>query len=197
MTNLRHLRVTKFFNGFVILRILILSICFLFFGAQQTIGQGKGAKQQDKKDKNEEDAEKGKNQESPNNKIVICHKGKSIEVSESALKGHLKHGDQIGSCFTGDLDGKISPYYEPPKEKVDEEIGAELTSLVKKFNELGSVPSDDIYVLSGERVLIEVIAEDVSSISIIEDYFATNYAEAIVYPDYGMTIILPNIQTTA
>jgi hypothetical protein len=32
------------------------------------------------------------------NKVTICHKGKTIHVAESAVKAHLKHGDYIGYC---------------------------------------------------------------------------------------------------
>jgi len=31
-------------------------------------------------------------------KVVICHKGRSIEVSESAVEAHLAHGDVLGPC---------------------------------------------------------------------------------------------------
>jgi len=31
-------------------------------------------------------------------KVAICHKGKTIYVSESAVKAHLRHGDYIGIC---------------------------------------------------------------------------------------------------
>ena len=31
-------------------------------------------------------------------KIEICHKGKTISVSEKAQKGHLRHGDTLGPC---------------------------------------------------------------------------------------------------
>jgi hypothetical protein len=30
--------------------------------------------------------------------ITICHKGKDLQVAPSALGGHLKHGDRVGSC---------------------------------------------------------------------------------------------------
>ena len=39
---------------------------------------------------------KGKGQE----KVTICHKGKTITVAKPALKGHLKHGDTEGECAT-------------------------------------------------------------------------------------------------
>ncbi|HSD27047.1 MAG TPA: hypothetical protein VLL75_07055 [Vicinamibacteria bacterium] len=31
-------------------------------------------------------------------KITICHKGNDLQVSPSALGGHLGHGDRLGSC---------------------------------------------------------------------------------------------------
>lgn len=35
-----------------------------------------------------------------NDKVKICHKGKTITVSKNAVKGHLGHGDKLGSCST-------------------------------------------------------------------------------------------------
>ncbi|RLF02887.1 MAG: hypothetical protein DRJ64_08880, partial [Thermoprotei archaeon] len=34
-------------------------------------------------------------------KLTICHKGESMQVPDSALGGHLRHGDSIGECATG------------------------------------------------------------------------------------------------
>ncbi len=33
-----------------------------------------------------------------NNKVTICHKGKTISVNSNAVKAHLAHGDYLGSC---------------------------------------------------------------------------------------------------
>ena len=33
-----------------------------------------------------------------NDKVAICHKGKTIYVDEAAVKAHLKHGDYMGNC---------------------------------------------------------------------------------------------------
>lgn len=30
--------------------------------------------------------------------VTVCHKGKDLKVSSSALAGHLRHGDRLGSC---------------------------------------------------------------------------------------------------
>ncbi|MCU7547543.1 SBBP repeat-containing protein [Chitinophagaceae bacterium LB-8] len=31
-------------------------------------------------------------------KVLVCHKGKTLCISHSAVAAHLKHGDQLGSC---------------------------------------------------------------------------------------------------
>ncbi len=33
-----------------------------------------------------------------NTKVLICHKGKTISVSQSATSAHLGHGDTVGAC---------------------------------------------------------------------------------------------------
>ncbi len=34
-----------------------------------------------------------------NNKVIICHKGRTKKVSVNAVQAHLNHGDQLGECF--------------------------------------------------------------------------------------------------
>lgn len=34
----------------------------------------------------------------PPAKVTLCHKGKAIQVSESAVPNHLAHGDTLGPC---------------------------------------------------------------------------------------------------
>lgn len=41
-------------------------------------------------------AGQGKGQE----KVTLCHKGKTITVAAPAAKGHMKHGDTVGPCAT-------------------------------------------------------------------------------------------------
>ena len=31
-------------------------------------------------------------------KVVLCHKGKSLSVAEPATEAHLRHGDTLGPC---------------------------------------------------------------------------------------------------
>jgi hypothetical protein len=33
-------------------------------------------------------------------KVMVCHKGKTLCVSRNAVEAHLRHGDQLGSCST-------------------------------------------------------------------------------------------------
>jgi hypothetical protein len=42
----------------------------------------------------------------PKGKTTICHKGKTITVSNAALKGHKKHGDTVGACAKDKRKGK-------------------------------------------------------------------------------------------
>lgn len=48
---------------------------------------------------------KGKGQE----KVSVCHKGKTITVAKPALKKHLKHGDTRGECATTPVTGSNTP----------------------------------------------------------------------------------------
>jgi hypothetical protein len=34
----------------------------------------------------------------PPRKVVICHKGNTLEVAEPAVQAHLNHGDSLGAC---------------------------------------------------------------------------------------------------
>lgn len=31
-------------------------------------------------------------------KVIICHKGQTLEVAEPAVQAHLNHGDTLGPC---------------------------------------------------------------------------------------------------
>jgi hypothetical protein len=35
-------------------------------------------------------------------KVMVCHKGKTLCISPNAVDAHLKHGDQLGSCIASD-----------------------------------------------------------------------------------------------
>lgn len=30
--------------------------------------------------------------------VVLCHKGKTMQLPRSAMQGHLNHGDRLGRC---------------------------------------------------------------------------------------------------
>jgi hypothetical protein len=47
-------------------------------------------------------------------KVTLCHKGQTITVSKSAVKGHKKHGDTAGACPSAPATpGSISTYQCP------------------------------------------------------------------------------------
>jgi hypothetical protein len=51
--------------------------------------------------------ESGKNKNKNKNKngkskVLLCHKGRDLWVSSSAVAGHLRHGDTLGSCSAPD-----------------------------------------------------------------------------------------------
>jgi hypothetical protein len=50
-------------------------------------------------------------------KVVICHKGKTLKVAKPALKGHVKHGDALGACASDKRKGKNK---DQAKQKHDE-----------------------------------------------------------------------------
>jgi hypothetical protein len=41
-----------------------------------------------------------------NNKVLICHKGNTLCVSQSAVAAHLKHGDTEGPCYSNPVAGR-------------------------------------------------------------------------------------------
>ncbi|WP_353569810.1 M6 family metalloprotease domain-containing protein [Candidatus Albibeggiatoa sp. nov. BB20] len=56
-----------------------------------------------------------------NEKVTICHKGKELSVAESALKGHLGHGDTVGSCSPPPAEPNNDEDDDDDNEKDDEE----------------------------------------------------------------------------
>jgi hypothetical protein len=41
----------------------------------------------------------GKGNKHGHSKVVICHKGKTMEVPEPAVQAHLDHGDSLDACY--------------------------------------------------------------------------------------------------
>lgn len=208
-----HRNVSKFYKEFRRISIFILFICLLCFPIESAFSRkpneiqpkdiqqekDKDSKKEDdkkdnkkkgkkKKDDKKDKGKKGKGKKDkppkdkpPKKKITVCHKGEAIEISESALDAHIQHGDVEGPCV-GMGEGTISPLYSPPIGEVGE-IGPELTSLLEKYIKLGSVPSDDIYVIVGDKVLLEIIVENIDDIPNIISYLEGKGAE--VYEDYS------------
>lgn len=67
-------------------------------------------------DENEEDANNGNGQ----NKITVCHKGREIRISETALQVHLNHGDTLGSCDDSENNSDGENDTDPDDETNDE-----------------------------------------------------------------------------
>ncbi len=40
-------------------------------------------------------------------KVEVCHKGKTITVGAAAVPGHIGHGDEVGACNGGGLEGTL------------------------------------------------------------------------------------------
>ena len=45
--------------------------------------------------------QKGHKKKKKGKKVTLCHKGQTITVAKSAVKGHEKHGDTVGPCPLG------------------------------------------------------------------------------------------------
>ena len=127
-------------------------------------------------------AQQDKEDRDPEKKVTICHKGTTIRVSRSALDTHLEHGDYMGPCVEAG-EGIVAPLYTPPETEVGQ-IGPELTSLQEKFEEYGSVPSDDIYMVSEDRVLIEIVAESSDDVQTILDLLSEYGEDVTIYDDF-------------
>jgi hypothetical protein len=51
------------------------------------------------KDKDKKENEKKEKED----KVIMCHKGKSLCVDKDDVKDHLKHGDKLGTCGSGEM----------------------------------------------------------------------------------------------
>lgn len=58
-------------------------------------------------------------------KVTICHKGRTITISSSALRAHLNHGDTEGACDSGAGDDSDETDGDDAEPDTDEEDGAE------------------------------------------------------------------------
>ena len=94
----------------------------------------------DDEDDDEEEEDEEDRDHKRKNKILICHKGKTIEVSKNALHGHLRHGDKRGSC---DDDDDNEPQDTTPPLISNIESSSERTSAEIKWrtneNTLGMI----------------------------------------------------------
>jgi hypothetical protein len=63
-------------------------------------GKGNGKKNGHNKGKRRKNKDKGGDNGQGQTKVVICHKGQTLEVAEPAVQAHLNHGDTVGACTT-------------------------------------------------------------------------------------------------
>ena len=121
-------------------------------------------------------------------KIEVCHKGETIEISANALQAHLNHGDQVGTCFVPpNLDGVIEPVIEPGK--VEDIIGAELTHLNKTTEQNGSAASNEIFIVSqNSLVLVDIVAVD-GNTQDVKDFLVNTY-NITEFVDNGLSELL-------
>jgi len=50
-----------------------------------------------------------------NEKMLICHKGKTLCISASAVPAHLNHGDKAGTCIVADKNTKNNSVIDQPQ----------------------------------------------------------------------------------
>jgi hypothetical protein len=76
-----------------------------------------------------------------NTKVMICHNGKTICVSQDAVPDHLGHGDHVGSCTAGAREAtgatgangnasRITVYPNPVSEMLTIQLGTLRTGAV-------------------------------------------------------------------
>lgn len=148
---------------------LILVLCFISFSSDLAFGQESN---KDKKDKLQF------------NKVTVCHNGETIEISESALQAHLNHGDYLGPCRgTIEYTGVITPYI-PQVGKIEDNIGADLTSLYEIYDKTGNATSNEVFtVKDGSKVLINIYAVAGKTPDDVVDFLYNEY-QIGEYVDY-------------
>lgn len=52
-------------------------------------------------------------------KVQVCHKGKTISISKSALPAHLRHGDTAGTCASAAAKAKKAKAAKAAKAKAE------------------------------------------------------------------------------
>jgi len=81
-------------------------------------------------------------------KVMVCHNGNTICISNSAVQTHLNHGDYLGSCTINRVDNAITQtngdssiitvYPNPVREKITIRVGALNTgAVVQIYNAIG------------------------------------------------------------
>lgn len=118
-------------------------------------------------------AKKGKGQD----KVTICHKGRTIQVAAPAVKAHLKHGDSLGACD------------EEPPSGLDLPVASSVVPFGKSIEFLFS--GDDPFQMELEPGTIEVnraavIRGQVMTAGRVPVSGVT--VSVLGHPEYGQTI---------
>jgi hypothetical protein len=102
-----------------------------------------------------------------NTKVMICHNGKTICVSQDAVQDHLGHGDYVGSCTeagareaivatgTNGTTSLIAVYPNPVSEKLTIQLGT-----------LGTGAVLQLYNASGVLVKTERLIDSTTALSV-------------------------------
>lgn len=76
-------------------------------------------------------------------KVTVCHNGHEISVATPALKAHMAHGDEEGSCDEGEVGEEEGAACQPGLDPVE---GAEVTdtsgSEIVQVGDILSIPGD-------------------------------------------------------
>lgn len=121
-------------------------------------------------------------------KIEICHKGKTIEVSEKSLKGHLKHGDTEGECDDDDDKGHGKGKFKhvfrgdgPPPEKLgkigdlyfDTSDGGCMDFWVKidkkEWEHRGTLCDESLIMINWDQINVSTVPQELLEFAELDD----------------------------
>lgn len=103
-----------------------------------------------------------------NDKVMVCHNGKSICVASAAVQAHLDHGDKLGSCNSGISAVPASVVLEKPAAHYKVEFypnpASDIVNIEVSKLEPGAEVS--VYNLGGVEVLSQPLTEAHQTFSI-------------------------------
>lgn len=86
-------------------------------------------------------------------KVILCHKGKTLEVDEDAVQAHLDHGDTLGECSSTSASKTV---VSPNPSRGEFNFSNELTEInkIRILNFQGGVETE--FTNTGDPNLLEV-----------------------------------------